>query len=169
MLVCGSYIRVGNWFRQATFRRVVVLYNVVDPIGFSTLLQQVCIAGKPKVELLFASDWMKSVTGLPGSFDPSPIDTDLFAPGVRSADESGAFVVGRLSRDDPVKFHPAAAGFFGTLASQGVPGQAVPSAFRWSRTRTAAMRKSMGANARQTIVELCGRSGFARFARFYLQ
>lgn len=69
MLVCGSYIRVGNWFRQATFRRVVVLYNVVDPIGFSTLLQQVCIAGKPKVELLFASDWMKSVTGLPGSFD----------------------------------------------------------------------------------------------------
>jgi hypothetical protein len=52
LLVCGSYIRVGNWFRQATFRRVVVLYNVVDPIGFSTLLQQVCLAGKPKVELL---------------------------------------------------------------------------------------------------------------------
>lgn len=256
LLVCGSYIRVGNWFRQATFRRVVVLYNVVDPIGFSTLLQQVCIAGKPKVELLFASDWMKSVTGLPGSFEPSPIDTDLFAPGVRSPEESGTFVVGRLSRDDPVKFHPAAAGFFRTLASQGcqvklmgatpilaeVRGASGVEVLRqnsvpaveflrsldcftyrthpswteaWGRVvteamsvgipmvahadggyaqiirhgengflfhrdsqalelvaqlrRSPALRKTMGANARQTIVDLCGPSGFARFARFYLQ
>jgi glycosyltransferase involved in cell wall biosynthesis len=119
LFVCGSYVRVGAWFQQASFRRVVVLYNVVDPIGISTLLAQVCIPGKPKVEILFASEWMKSVTGLPGRFEPSPIDTDLFAPGVPARVEPARFVVGRLSRDDPVKFHPGAAGFFRTLASQG--------------------------------------------------
>src|SRR6478609_5926462 len=31
LFVCGSYVRVGAWFQQASFRRVVVLYNVVDP------------------------------------------------------------------------------------------------------------------------------------------
>ena len=59
------------------------------------------------------------MTGLPGRFEPSPIDTYLFAPGVPARVEPARFVVGRLSRDDPVKFHPGAAGFFRTLASQG--------------------------------------------------
>jgi len=256
LFVCGSYIRMGAWFRQASFRRVIVLYNVVDPIGFSTLLEQVCLPGKPKVELLFASAWMKNVTGLPGSFEPSPIDTDLFGPGVPARVESARFVIGRLSRDDPVKFHPGAAGFFRALASQGcevrlmgatpimpglggarqievLPQNTVPAVdflrsldcftYRthpswteaWGRVVTEAMsvgipvvahadggyaqivrhgengflfhrdsqaleliaqlrrspslRKAIGTNARQTIVDLCGTNGFEQFARFYLQ
>jgi len=135
---------VGVWFKTASFRRVVVLCNVVDPIGLCALLRQVCVPGKPKVELIFASEWLRSITRLPGSFEPSPIDTDLFAPRVpptaarlssrtitrldqdsgaataRPAGEPTRFVVGRLSRDDPVKFHPDSASFFTALASQGV-------------------------------------------------
>ena len=255
LFVCGSYVRVGAWFQQASFRRVVVLYNVVDPIGFSTLLEQVCVPGKPKVEILFASEWMKSVAGLPGRFEPSPIDTDLFSPGTPTRAQPARFVVGRLSRDDPVKFHPEAAGFFKTLASQGcevklmgatpilpalggasgitvLPQNSAPAVdflrtldcftYRthpswteaWGRVVTEAMsagipvvahadggyaqiirhgengflfhrdsqaldliaqlrqspslRKTLGANARRTIVDLCGANGFQRFADFYL-
>lgn len=253
LFVCGSYIRVGSWFRTASFRRIAVLYNVVDPIGLSMLLGQVCLADKPKIELRFASEWMRAVTGLPGDFEPSPIDTDRFAPaGTR---DPSRFVVGRLSRDDPVKFHPGAAPFFRALAAQecsvrlmgatqlspalrGVDGLEVlpqnahaaadflrsldcftyrtdPSwTEAWGRVVTEAMAvglpvvvhadggyaqlirsgdngflfhrdeealqlvlrlrgspelcRTVGRNARQTIVDLCGRRGFERFARFYL-
>jgi len=257
LFVCGSYIRIGRWFDSTSFRRIVVLYNVVDPIGFSTLLAQVCLAEKPKVELVFASEWMKQVTGLPGHFEPSPIDTERFAPAVPDPPrDPSRFVVGRLSRDDPVKFHPAAAGFFKALASRGVavklmgatpllpalrdtdgievlPQNALPAldflrsldclTYRthpswteaWGRVVTEAMAaslpvvahadggyaqliqsgvngflfnrdeqalelierlrhspdlcRSIGVRARQSILELCGRTGFERFSRFYLQ
>ena len=255
LLVCGSYIRLGAWYKHAEFRRVAVLYNVVDPIGISALLGQACLPGKPKVELLYASEWMRRVTGLPGCFEPSPIDTDRFAPrpGTHGRTE---FVVGRLSRDDPVKFHPEAAPFFKALASQGctvklmgatplrppalegvgpiqvLRQNAVPAAdflrsldcftYRthpswteaWGRARdrgdvcrrsvvahanggyaqiirhgengflfnrdsqalelieqlrrSPALQQAIGQNARRTIVDLCGKSGFERFTRFYL-
>ena len=119
LLVCGSYIRLGAWYKNAEFRRVAVLYNVVDPIGISALLGQACLPGKPKVEVLYASEWMRGVTGLPGCFEPSPIDTDRFAPRAAGTHEGTEFAVGRLSRDDPLKFHPEAASFFKALASQG--------------------------------------------------
>jgi len=62
---------------------------------------------------------MRGVTGLPGCFEPSPIDTDRFAPRAAGTHEGTEFAVGRLSRDDPLKFHPEAASFFKALASQG--------------------------------------------------
>lgn len=143
LLIAGSYHRVGSWFKKANFRRIIVLYNVVDPIGLATILEQVCLPGKPKVELLFASNWMKNASGLPGFFEPSPIDTDAFAPRkhptanpiwrwianalphfdkdalVTREDRSPEFVVGRLSRDDPIKYHPKAVEFFQALAAEG--------------------------------------------------
>jgi len=35
--------------------------------------------------------------------------------------------------------------------------------------RSPALRRAIGQNARRTIVDLCGESGFAKFARFYLR
>jgi len=256
LLVCGSYIRLGAWYKNAEFRRVAVLYNVVDPIGISALLGQACLPGKPKVEVLYASEWMRGVTGLPGCFEPSPIDTDRFAPRAAGTHEGTEFAVGRLSRDDPLKFHPEAASFFKALASQGCTvklmgatplrpaldgvgsievlrqnavlaadflrsldcftyrthpslteawGRVVTEAmcvgvpvvahanggyaqiirhgengFLFNRDsqalefieqlrRSPALRRAIGQNARQTIVDLCGQSGFAKFARFYLR
>lgn len=278
LLIAGSYHRVGEWYKAANFRRTVVLYNVVDPIGLSNLLDQLCLPDKPKVELLFASELMGRVTGLPGIFEPSPIDTELFAPvpaqtatpfqrlikkifPARSADadaqDASAFVVGRLSRNDPTKFHPEAAGFFRAIAAQDcsvkimggsapliaelggekrmeiLPENAIPAidflhsldcfTYRtnpvwteaWGRVVTEAMaiglpvvvhanggyaqiirhrengflfhrdeealeyiralrdspelRRAIGIKARQTILDLCSRTGFRRFLDFYLR
>lgn len=145
LVVVGSYHRVGNWYAAARFRRVVMLYNVVDPIGAAAILEALCLPEKPKVELLFASEWLRRLAGLPGHFEPSPIDTATFSPTPRPAAspatrtsersaadhgggdvarrgqaESGRFVVGRLSRDDRVKFHAGAADFYRALARDGV-------------------------------------------------
>src|SRR6202030_1606346 len=136
LVIAGSYHRVGKWYETARFRRVVLLYNVFDPIGAASILERLCLPGKPKIELLFASEGLRRFAGLPGHFEPSPIDTDLFSPkpaprgsaaqGILSRlssrlrrDEIAAqahvkpegFVVGRLSRDEPVKHHAGAPEF----------------------------------------------------------
>ena len=138
LLVAGSYHRIGDWYANARFRRVVLLCNVVLPAFALRSLRQLCLPGKPKVELLYASDWMKMTTGLPGLFEPSPIDTDRFSPPADSTGRPSAalrspsaarpgsggkpstFVVGRISRDEPMKFHVDAAPFYETLAAEGV-------------------------------------------------
>jgi glycosyltransferase involved in cell wall biosynthesis len=138
LLVAGSFHHVGDWYTNARFRRVVLLYNVVLPAFALRSLRQLCLPGKPQVELLYASNWMKMTTGLPGLFEPSPIDTDRFSPkadpttrpweSLRSPDtgrrtSSGApssFVVGRLSRDEGMKFHLDAAAFYRALAADGI-------------------------------------------------
>jgi glycosyltransferase involved in cell wall biosynthesis len=124
LVVEGSYHRVGTWYEKATYRRVVLLCNIVDPLGIAAVLEQLCVPGKPKVELVFASEWLQRSTGLPGHFEPSPIDTDLFSP-VPVADplirgNPGSFVVGRLSRDDPMKHHAGAPEFYRQLVAEGL-------------------------------------------------
>ena len=117
LVIEGSYHRVGRWYGTARYRRVVLLCNVVDPLGTASVLQQLCLPDKPKVELLFASEELRKSAQLPGLFEPSPIDTDLFSP--RPQTRNG-FVVGRLSRDDPLKHHAAAPQFYRKLASEGM-------------------------------------------------
>jgi glycosyltransferase involved in cell wall biosynthesis len=137
LLVAGPYHHIGDWYKDARFRRVVLLYNVVMPPYALHSVRQLCLPGKPKVELLYACDWIKMMTGLPGLFEPSPVDTDRFSPladptarsrvsshgpdprSPRSSSTPSAFVVGRLSRDDPMKFHLDAAPFYRTLAAEG--------------------------------------------------
>jgi glycosyltransferase involved in cell wall biosynthesis len=140
LVVVGSYHRVQKWYASASFRRVVLLYNVVDPMGVAIILKQLCLPKNPKVELIFASESLRRSVDLPGHFEPSPIDTDLFSPKPPPAASSGLltrlgarfrpggvagrkperFVVGRLSRDDPMKYHPGAADFFRKLATGGM-------------------------------------------------
>ena len=138
LVVAGSYHWIGDWYKNARFRRIVLLYNVVLPAWALRSLRQLCLPGKPKVELLYASDWLRTTTGLPGIFEPSPIDTDRFSPdayrskGAAAAPNSmdaapdasrlkpSGFTVGRLSRDEQMKFHPEAAGFYRTLAADGI-------------------------------------------------
>jgi hypothetical protein len=139
LVVVGSYHRVQKWYATARFRRVVLLYNVVDPMGAAAILRQLCLPNKPKIELIFASESLRRSVDLPGHFEPSPIDTDLFSPKPLVPASSGLlvratarlrpggvagtrqerFVVGRLSRDDPMKCHPGASEFFRELAIEG--------------------------------------------------
>jgi glycosyltransferase involved in cell wall biosynthesis len=138
LLVAGSYHQIGEWYHSARFRRVVLLCNVAAPNGALRSLRQLCLPGKPKVELLYASNWLKTTIGLPGLFEPSPIDTDRFSPRIDPATRSevsvrpqdtgrgtssgtrSSFIVGRLSRDEPMKFHLDVAPFYRNLAEEGI-------------------------------------------------
>ena len=140
LVVVGSYHRVQKWYATASFRRVVLLYNVVDPMGAAAILRQLCLPKRPKIELIFASESLRRSVDLPGHFEPSPIDTDLFSPkpvvpassgllarvGARfrpggvAGTKQERFVIGRLSRDDPMKYHPGASEFFRKLAGEGM-------------------------------------------------
>jgi glycosyltransferase involved in cell wall biosynthesis len=148
LIIVGAYFTIGRWYEQTAFRRTIQVYNVVDPIRLNARLRQLDVDGAPRVELVYVSDAMRSASGLPGLFVPSPVDTSVFAPadprgfdapadtaprepsspqseasvpevhGNRPGHER-AFTVGRLSRDDPTKFHPEAAAFYKALAADG--------------------------------------------------
>ena len=109
-------------------------------MGAAAILKQLCLPKKPKIELIFASESLRRSVALPGHFEPSPIDTDLFSPkpivpvssgllarlgapfrsGGVARTKQERFVVGRLSRDDPMKYHPGASEFYRNLAAEGI-------------------------------------------------
>lgn len=118
LVVFGAWNQIGEWYAQARFRRVIVSYNVDDPRHLLSIVNKLGLPGKPKVELIFASDWMKDGLDLPGHFEPAPIDIEEFAPVARAP--AGHFVVGRLSRDDHYKFHPGSVRLFSRIAESGM-------------------------------------------------
>jgi glycosyltransferase involved in cell wall biosynthesis len=121
LVIVGVYFRLGKWYAQAGLRRTVLLYNTPEPPSLLSRLQELNVSGAPRVELLYPSDAVKRSTGLPGFFEPSPINTDLFCPldHHREANRD-SFVVGRLSRDEQFKFHSEAPSFYRQLAAEGV-------------------------------------------------
>lgn len=119
LAVIGAWHPIGAWYQEAQFRRVIVAYNVDEPEHLERIIRSLALPGKPKVEIVFASEWMKAPTGLPGHFEPSPVDLHVFRPRT-SEPHPDHFVVGRLSRDVHYKFHPGAPAFFSQLASRGI-------------------------------------------------
>lgn len=119
LVIVGPWHAIGDWYRQCRFRRVVVVHNVDEPHCLLVLLQALALPSQPKIELVFASEWMHQQLGLPGHFEPSPIDTTVFAPATAERRDH-AFVVGRLSRDTALKYHPGAPAFFTRLADAGM-------------------------------------------------
>ncbi|KAB2966288.1 tetratricopeptide repeat protein [Zoogloea sp.] len=120
LAVIGAWHPIGEWYGAARFRRVLVVYNVDQPNHLESAIRALALPGKPPVEIVYASDWMREQTGLPGRFEPSPVDLQRFRPqpgGFRP----DRFVVGRLSRDLHYKFHVGAPAFFSALAARGVP------------------------------------------------
>lgn len=120
LAVIGAWHPIGGWYEMARFRRVLVVYNVDQPDHLESAIKALTLPGKPPLEIVYASDWMREQTRLPGRFEPSPVDLQRFRPqpgGFRP----DRFVVGRLSRDMQYKFHPGAPAFFSALAASGVP------------------------------------------------
>jgi glycosyltransferase involved in cell wall biosynthesis len=121
LVIVGVYFTLEKWYERAGLRRTVLLYNTPEPPCLLSRLQELNVGGAPRVELLFPSDAVKRSTGLPGFFEPSPIDTDLFCPlDHRREANKDSFIVGRLSRDEPFKFHSEAPSFYRQLAAEGV-------------------------------------------------
>jgi Flp pilus assembly protein TadD len=120
LAVIGAWHPIGEWYRAARFRRVVVVYNVDQPNHLEAAIKALALPGKPPLEIVYASDWMREQTRLPGRFEPSPVDLQRFRP-QPGAFQPERFVVGRLSRDMHYKFHVGAPAFFSALAARGIP------------------------------------------------
>lgn len=106
LVFVGCYFRIGNWIKHFKPGRVIGLYNTPDEQnleqfqGFLRLarLESIC-------EFVYASEWLRKRTGLPGVVQISPIDLNRFRPSPRKQSEVGSFTVGRLSRDVLPKHH----------------------------------------------------------------
>lgn len=120
LAVIGAWHPIGEWYRAARFRRVLVVYNVDQPSHLEAAVRALALPGKPPIEIVYASDWMREQIGLPGHFEPSPVDLQRFQP-QHGGSRPDRFVVGRLSSDLQYKFHVGAPAFFSALAARGIP------------------------------------------------
>ena len=116
LIIGGSYCPIGDWIGATRFRRIIVIYNVCDPSQLWRCLDQLRNPNFPKIELVYASHMMRDNAGLPGVFGPSPLGERFMASAPIDYHRAGRFVVGRLSRDHAIKFHPESAAFFRALA-----------------------------------------------------
>lgn len=116
----GVYRHPGKWVHLAVPRRVIVVYNTPDPELFARQVQRLSRFGSRTVEVVYASPWLERSARLPGVVHPSLVDLGRFVPRARgTADGSGWFTVGRLSRDIPEKHHADDPRFYGRLVAAG--------------------------------------------------
>lgn len=116
-LFVGAYFEVGAWWRLARPTRTLLLYNIVNRRRLDYMLQRLTLGGRREVEMIYASDRLKADAGLPGIVEDSPIDLEVYAPSRAAPNEH--FVVGRASRDDPLKFAHGDPALFQRLAGAG--------------------------------------------------
>ena len=94
----GVYYDLGPWLKRVGPRRVLALYNTFDAVKLEAFVREVRRHTGRRLELLFCADLMREEVGLPGLFEPSPIDLEHYAWEPRRFD-AGRFVIGRHSRD----------------------------------------------------------------------
>lgn len=116
-LFVGAYFEIGAWWRWAKPARTLLLYNIVNRKRLDYTLRRLTLDGQREVEMIYASDNLKIDAGLPGIVEDSPIDLDVYAPSAAARDNT--FVVGRASRDDPVKFADGDPALYERLAGAG--------------------------------------------------
>ncbi|MBX6392149.1 MAG: glycosyltransferase [Burkholderiales bacterium] len=116
-LFVGAYFEVGAWWRFARPSRTLLLYNIDNPRRLEYALARLSLGGRRRVELIYASKRLKAEAGLPGVVEDSPIDLDRYQPA--RAVPRNEFVVGRASRDDPLKFSDDDPALFERLAAAG--------------------------------------------------
>jgi len=105
LVFIGVYKLPGTWITAARPRRAIVVYNMRTPRALVRFMQQLFNQGLSNVEVVFASELLKQETKLRGVVEPSLIDLTRFKPAPPAGRQS-AFILGRLSRDDPRKHHP---------------------------------------------------------------
>ena len=129
VVVVGVYFDIATWIGMARPERVIFLYNTFEaPKLFEQLLRVHAESGV-RPELLYCSDMMGDETGLPGRFEPSPVDIEVFRPAVVAATEGAAdaedasvvrpFTLGRHSRDVMEKHNPEDWRVYRTVAEAG--------------------------------------------------
>lgn len=106
LVFIGIYFPI-NWVEFARPDRIIFLYNTFEaPALYSRVREAASLTGVA-VELLFCSDLIGAECGLPGLFEPSPIDIELFSasPIGSTPTRQKPFTLGRHSRDVMEKHH----------------------------------------------------------------
>ena len=116
VVLIGLYFDLGPWMAQVAPFRVIALYNTFEATLAVSRLDAVARWTGLRTDLLYCAHLMERELGLPGVFEPSPTDLDLFhpvpAPGT-------AFTLGRHSRDVIEKHHPEDARVYRAVAALG--------------------------------------------------
>lgn len=103
-LFVGCYFHVGRWIKLTRPQRQIVLLNTPHFDAVGRFLDRIS-GGKPQtVELVYASEAIKTMFGRPGLVEPSPIDLMVFRPS-DAPPRHERFTIGRLSRDHETKHH----------------------------------------------------------------
>lgn len=120
LVFVGCYFRIGNWIKHFRPGRVIGLYNTPDEQNLEQFLAYLRAVDLESVcEFVYASEWLRARTGLPGVVQISPIDLNRFHPASRQLPKPGRFTVGRLSRDVLAKHHPDDIAVYRWLSGMG--------------------------------------------------
>lgn len=113
----GDYRPPREWIEHAQPRRTILVYNTHSPRRLAAAIERLSLSGCRPVEIVYASETLKRLTGLPGEVQPSWIDLQRFSPSSR---DDLPFTVGRLSRDVPEKHHPDDPALYRRLQADGM-------------------------------------------------
>ena len=80
LVFIGIYFYVGGWIRLARPRRVVAVYNTFSPPCLEKFTARMKWAGRENIEWVFASNALRTKSGLVGSVQESLIDLQEFLP-----------------------------------------------------------------------------------------
>lgn len=121
LVMSGSYYRCGEWLDTSPFERVVICHNLAEQ--HADLAQRLsrleANPSHPRVALTFPSRMFQTFTGLPGTLEYSPVDTELFRPRASPSKERKPLCIGRHGRAWGFKFHPNDPALFRALLARG--------------------------------------------------
>ena len=117
LAVMGTFFRCGNWIKRVRPRRVILHFNVFSVTDLLWWLATTSSVATSRVDVLFPSKWIRTALGINGEILFSPIDPARFP--ARSA-ISTVKKVGRLSRDDAAKHHPADPALYSEFLEHGL-------------------------------------------------
>lgn len=117
LVIHGNHYALGEWLERARPERLILFYNsVVRPELKYRLIDRLRALGE--LEIVYVSGLVRDWVGIPGPVMPSRIELERFSPASRPPNER--FVVGRMSRDDPLKHHAGDPALYRRLAARGL-------------------------------------------------
>lgn len=120
LVFVGIYYYVGGWIRLVRPRRVVAIYNTFSQPCLEKFVARMKWGGLRNIEWVFASNALRAKSGLDGPVQESLINLQEFRPLADVPVKRDRFVIGRLSRDVPEKFHRRDPELFHALAAHGM-------------------------------------------------
>jgi glycosyltransferase involved in cell wall biosynthesis len=115
----GDYFWLGRWMKLARPTRIIVIHNMPYQYFYAGMCERIRGFGHNNIETVYTAEWLRAETGVYGPVHYSPIDLNRFSPKPRELEADRKLVVGRLSRDTPLKFHPEGPDLFRRLSEAG--------------------------------------------------